>query len=110
MGWCKYYNAGIFEQVVANRDINTHTVCPECIGYVALEHQYYGQRVWLDRIGYEPEGPFLAIDTAPVDAVITNGWVADVDWRTAQRWHMAGPVWVKVTFEKPWRAHYEGVE
>ena len=84
-------------------------MCPECIGYVALEHQYYGKKVWLDRIGAEPEGPFLAIDTAPVDAVITNGWVADVDWQTARRWHMAGPIWGKVTFTEPWRAHYKGI-
>ena len=77
--------------------------CTECVGYVALlEPEHIGKRVWLQRVGQEPEGPFLVIDCATAAhraALIERGWAVDVDYQTAQRWQMRGPIWVRVLTE-----------
>jgi hypothetical protein len=100
-GQATFYNPGIAEQVLANRLAWGHVQpCGACIGYVALlERETVGELVWLQRPGQPPEGPFLVIDCAAAghqDALRKRGWVVDVDWQTAQRWQMRGPVPVTV--------------
>ena len=100
-GQATYYSAGVMERVVANRLAWGHiTPCAECIGYVALlEPEHIGTQVWLQRPGQPSEGPFLVADCATAAhraALQARGWAVDVDWQTAQRWQMRGPVPVEV--------------
>lgn len=100
-GRATYYNAGVMERVVANRLAWGHIApCAECIGYVALnDPDLIGQRVWLRRPGQPAEGPFLVADCGSLaqrQARSAAGWAVDVDWQTAQRWQMRGPVDVVV--------------
>lgn len=103
-GDATYYHPGIFERVVANRLAWGHIEpCAECIGYVALlDAESIGRRVWLQRPGEPVEGPFLVADCAAAGhraALRARGWVVDVDYETAQRWQMRGPVPVTVLTE-----------
>lgn len=87
-GLATYYEPGLFEEVLHNRQLPP---CAECIGYVALlEPEYIGGQVWLRLEGQEPIGPFLIVDCGPQDPVAkatlkTRGWAVDVDWATWQR-------------------------
>lgn len=105
-GQATYYNPGLAEQVLTNRLAWGHVQpCAECVGYVALlERAMVGERVWLQRPGQPPEGPFLVIDCAAAGhqaALRKRGWAVDVDWQTAQRWGMRGPVPVTVLTAVP---------
>ena len=108
-GQATYYDAGVMEQVVANRIAWGQVVpCPACLGYVALlDPDMLGQRVWLRRPGRASEGPYLVTDCAAAghrEALHRRGWAVDVDWRTAQRWGMRGPVPIEVlVLEEPER-------
>ena len=100
-GSATYYNPGIMDEVYRNRLAwGQIAPCAECVGYVALlDADMIGQRVYLQRDGKPPEGPFLAIDTAAAGHradLLRRGWAVDVDWPTAQRWGMRGPIPVRV--------------
>ena len=80
--------------------------CLACLGFVALaDAEHIGKRVWLQAPGREIEGGFLVADCGSrADQVArkASGWVVDVDWPTAQRWDMHGPIeGVRVYFEPP---------
>jgi hypothetical protein len=100
-------NAGVFEQVVANRLAwGQLEPCAECVGYVALlDAEHIGTQVWLQAPGREVEGPFLVADVANRHnrtILQRNQWVVEVDWQTAQRWGMRGPLaGVRVYFDPP---------
>jgi hypothetical protein len=103
-GSATFYAPGVMERVVANRlTWGQVEPCVECVGYVALlEPGWIGQRVWLRRSGQPDEGPFLVVDCAAAghrEALRQRGWAVDVDWQTAQRWGMRGPVAVEVLRE-----------
>ena len=70
---------------------------PACVGYVAmLRTGDLGRKVWLMRPGYPAEGPFLVVDYAAVQdfaRLDQRGMVAEVDYETARRWGMTGPVY-----------------
>jgi hypothetical protein len=69
-----------------------------------LDREHVGSRVWLQRPGATPEGPFLVIDCANRahrEALIRRGWAVDVDWETGKRWGMRGPVPVSVLTQVP---------
>jgi hypothetical protein len=100
-GLAMYYNAGVMQEVLANRLRMGHVgVCNECIGYVALLHAGdLNRKVWLQWSDGVVEGPFLVADAAApqhVDLLIARRWVVDVDFRTAQRRGLVGPTWVVV--------------
>ncbi len=104
-GLAMYYNPGVMERVLAFRRQAGHvTECPECIGYAAmLRAGDLDRRVWLKRPGHLEEGPFWVIDVAATKHIaylLQRGWVVDVDYRTAQRWGMRGPIPVTV-LERP---------
>ena len=86
-----YYGNGVFEQVYANRLAWAHVQpCPRCVGMIALaDPAHLGKRAYLTRPGCAPEGPFLVTDSGVFQ---TPGRVAEVDYQTAQRWQMRGPV------------------
>lgn len=91
VGEVTYYRPGLMEEVYRNRlDMGHVQPCPNCIGLIALEGRAnVGRRAYLTRPGHKPEGPFLVVDTG---AFRTPGRVAEVDYRTARRWGMAGPL------------------
>lgn len=106
-GLATFYAPGVMAEVVAYRaGIGQLAPCPDCLGYVALlEPAHIGARVWLRRPGAAIEGPYLVADCAQRahrDRLTRLGWVVDVDWPTAQRWGMAGPLTaVQVWFAAP---------
>ena len=64
-----------------------------------LDREQIGTQVYLQRPGQQPEGPFLVIDCAQRAhraLLIKGNWAVDVDWETAKRWEMRGPVAVMV--------------
>ncbi|MEZ4769630.1 MAG: hypothetical protein R2844_14520 [Caldilineales bacterium] len=69
---------------------------PTCVGYVAmLRAGDLGRKVWLMRPGHPAEGPFLVVDYAAAKDFVRldqRGLVAEVDYETARRWGMTGPV------------------
>lgn len=112
-GEVTYYNPGIMEAVYANR-LRWRQVepCAECVGMVALlDRDHLGRRVWIARPGYPPEGPFLVVDCAgraDRPRLQARGLVAEVDWPTARRWQMTGPLFdVRILFDderSTWRS------
>lgn len=100
-GLAMYYNPGVFQQVLDFRFAHNHiTPCDECIGYVALlRGGDLDRRVWLKREGLLPEGPFWVVDAAAlkhVPGLLNRNWVVDIDYQTAMRWRMAGPIPITV--------------
>lgn len=76
------------------------------MGYVALlDAEHIGKQVWLQAPGHAVEGPYLVIDCSAAQhrkALQAKGFVVDVDWQTAQRWEMRGPLdGVRVYFAPP---------
>lgn len=69
---------------------------PACVGYVAtLRPGDLGRKVWLMRPGLPAEGPFLVVDYAAARdfaRLDQRGVVAEVDYQTARRWGMTGPL------------------
>jgi hypothetical protein len=90
-GHVTYYAPGVMERVYANRLAWGHVQpCPACVGMVAVpDCRRLGERVTLQRPGRGPEGPFLVVDCG---RLMTPGRIAEVDWPTARRWRMAGPL------------------
>lgn len=105
-GKVMYYNPGVMERVLAFRLEAGHvTECPECVGYAAmLRGKDLDRRIWIERTGHLAEGPFWVIDVAApqhVPMLLERGWVGDVDYETAMRWRMAGPVSARVLAQPP---------
>lgn len=105
-GKAMYYNPGVMERVLAFRKKAKHvTECPDCIGYAAmLRAGDLNRRIWLRRPGMSTEGPFWVIDAADqshIPMLQGKDWVVDVDYETAMRWRMAGPVPVEVLASPP---------
>lgn len=98
-GQVTFYAPGLMEWVYEYRlQRGQVPVCdpPACVGYVAtLRPGDLGRRVWLKPAGRPAEGPFLVVDYAArrhFDALVARGLVAEVDYATAQRWEMRGPL------------------
>jgi hypothetical protein len=107
-GLAMYYNPGIMERVLRNRLRWGHvTECEECIGRIALLRDGdVDRKVWLQRPGHEVEGPFWVIDQAArhhVPGLVRRNWTVDVDYQTAMRWRMRGPIPI-VVMEDPAQA------
>jgi len=112
-GLAKYYDRGVMEIVAVNRgriadesEYDTWLKSQGLAGAVALSRNAdRGRRVWITnpRTG-EIEGPFLSIDCsnrAHYRQRIAAGTIVDVDYQTAKRWNMAGPLTVTVWFADP---------
>lgn len=105
-GSVTYYNPGVMERVYENRLAWGHVQpCEECVGMVALlDREHVGKQVYLVRDGGPVEGPFLVVDCSAAQDIARhrrNGKVAEVDWPTAQRWGMTGPLAnVRVVFRE----------
>ncbi len=100
-GLAMYYNPNVMREVVANRMAMGHlSTCSECIGHVALLRVGdLNRRVWLQWADGKVEGPFLVADVAAahhVNYLLERNWVVDVDYQTALRRGMTGPVAVTV--------------
>jgi len=104
IGLATYYNPGVMDTVRANRNLE----CTDCIGYVAtLDCNALGSLVWLQRPGYNSEGPYMISDCAHskhASNLSARAWVVDVDWETAVRWDMHAPIEnVKVITESEYK-------
>jgi hypothetical protein len=112
-GSVTYYNPGVMEATYRARLQWGHVApCGDCVGLIALlDRAHLGRRVWLQRPGHAPEGPYLVVDCAAekdLPRLRARGLVAEVDWPTARRWRMAGPldgviVYFATPIEKPVR-------
>lgn len=98
-GEVTFYAYDVMERVYHRRlELAQVPYCdkPACVGYVAtLRPGDLGRKVWFMRPGFQPEGPFLVVDyAAPSDfaRLDRRGLVAEVDYETARRWGMTGPV------------------
>lgn len=96
-GLAMYYNPGVMDRVLQRQIGWGHvTECYECIGRVALLREGdMDRRIWLQRPGHEVEGPFWVVDQAAehdVPGLVRRNWAVDVDYETAMRWKMQGPI------------------
>ncbi len=106
VGRAMYYAAGVMNRVLQNRiawkQIPAGTVS-DCEGgdskyrgcVALLRAGDMGREVYLKRPGQNAEGPYLVIDVAAehdIACLLERNWIVDVDWGTAQRWGMKGPV------------------
>ncbi len=109
-GEATYYAPGLMRWVYEYRIRQEQVpVCdpPKCVGYVAtLRPGDLGRTVWLKPPGRFAEGPFLVVDyaaAADFERLHQRGLVIEVDYETAQRWDMQGPVQnVQVLPESPY--------
>lgn len=104
-GDATYYAPGVMDEVYANRLAwGQVQPCPACVGYVALmDSRDIGRLVWLDW-GDVTEGPYQVIDCAAAQhraGLVARGRVVEVDYATALRHRMAGPVPVRVLWRPP---------
>jgi len=108
-GLATFYAQGVMESVAVNRGLIAETDDygdwlrrKGLTGSVALNRAGdLGRTVWL-RGPDGLEGPFMVIDCARRDHYqdrIAQGRVVEVDWDTARRWGMRGPVPVQVVFK-----------
>jgi len=105
-GKAMYYNPGIMDQVLEYRlALGQVAPCHECVGYVALLRSGdLNRKVWIEWGQGDVEGPFLVIDVAAtqhVPMLLARQWVVDVDYATALRRSMYGPVFVRVLDAPP---------
>ena len=105
-GKAMYYNPGIMDQVLEYRlELGQIAPCPQCVGYVALLNAGdLNRKVWIEWEEGDVEGPFLVIDVAAtqhVPLLLARQWVVDVDYATALRRAMDGPVYVRVLDAPP---------
>lgn len=96
-GLAMYYNPGVMDRVLQRQIGWGHvTECDECIGRVALLREGdMDRRIWLQRPGHAAEGPFWVVDQAAerdVPGLVRRNWAVDVDYETAMRWKMRGPI------------------
>ena len=96
-GKVMYYAPGVMDRVINYRTREQSIdLCAECVGHVALLRVGdINRKVWIQLDDGTLEGPFLVVDVAhpgDIDSLLARDWVVDVDWETAQRWAMKGPI------------------
>lgn len=105
-GLAMYYAPNVMENVAQYRlRVNNIEGCEECVGSVALLRAGdLDRKVWIQQEGGEVEGPFQVLDVAArhhIPSLLARNWVVDVDYDTAMRWGMRGPVPVTILDEPP---------
>ena len=110
-GLATYMNPGVMARTAANRGLIPH---PGAYASWLAVHGYaggvalnpagdLGRVIWLEHAG-RIEGPFVVLDCAQrvhYAQRIDQRRVVEVDWATAQRWRMRGPVPVVVHLAPP---------
>ncbi|GIK73506.1 MAG: hypothetical protein BroJett021_24940 [Chloroflexota bacterium] len=107
-GLAMYYAPRVMDGVASYRErVNNIEECEECIGRVALLRAGdIGRHVWIQVGDGVVEGPFQVLDVAGrhhIPDLLRRNWVVDVDYETAMRWGMRGPIEVTVYAEPPAR-------
>ncbi|MCS6827335.1 MAG: hypothetical protein NZ553_12040, partial [Caldilinea sp.] len=105
-GLAMYYAPQVMDRVEMYRErVNKIEVCEECIGRVALLRAGdLGRLVWIQVGKGKVEGPFQVLDVAArhhIPDLLRRNWVVDVDYETAKRWGMRGPIEVTIYAEPP---------
>uniref|UniRef100_A0A7C1K0Z8 Uncharacterized protein n=1 Tax=Caldilinea aerophila TaxID=133453 RepID=A0A7C1K0Z8_9CHLR len=105
-GLAMYYAPQVMDRVELYRErVNQIEACEECIGRVALLRAGdLGRLVWIQVGDGIVEGPFQVLDVAArhhIPDLLRRNWVVDVDYETARRWGMRGPIEVTVFAEPP---------
>jgi hypothetical protein len=103
-GLAMYYAPRVMDGVAFYRErVNKIEECEECIGRVALLRAGdIGRHVWIQVGNGAVEGPFQVLDVAGrhhIPDLLRRNWVVDVDYETAMRWGMRGPIEVTVYAE-----------
>jgi hypothetical protein len=105
-GLAMYYAPQVMDRVEMYRErVNKIEACEECIGRVALLRAGdLGRLVWIQVGKGKIEGPFQVLDVAArhhIPDLLRRNWVVDVDYETAKRWGMRGPIEVTIYAEPP---------
>ncbi len=105
-GLAMYYAPQVMDRVERYRErVNKIEACEECIGRVALLRAGdLGRLVWIQVGKGKIEGPFQVLDVAArhhIPDLLRRNWVVDVDYETAKRWGMRGPIEVTIYAEPP---------
>jgi len=101
-----YYAPNVMENVAQYRQrVDKIEGCDECVGSVALLRAGdLDRKVWIQPEDGAVEGPFQVLDVAArhhIPSLLARNWVVDVDYATAMRWGMRGPVPVTIFAEPP---------
>jgi len=107
-GLAMYYAPSVMEGVASYRErANQIEECDECVGRVALLRAGdIGRHVWIQVGDGAVEGSFQVLDVAGrhhIPALLRRNWAVDVDYETAMRWGMRGPIEVTIYAEAPER-------
>lgn len=90
-GLATYMNAGLMETARINHGLPP---CLDCLGTIALlTDEHFGKRVYLQRVGEAPEGPYYVGDCSG-EGLPFPRWLLEVDWQTSRRWEMAAPIYI----------------
>ena len=105
-GLAMYYAPNVMENVAQYRlRVDKIEGCDECVGSVALLRAGdLDRKVWIQPEDGAVEGPFQVLDVAArhhIPSLLARNWVVDVDYATAMRWGMRGPVPVTIYAEPP---------
>ena len=105
-GLAMYYAPNVMENVAQYRlRVDKIEGCDECVGSVALLRAGdLDRKVWIQPEDGAVEGPFQVLDVAArhhIPSLLARNWVVDVDYTTAMRWGMRGPVPVTIYAEPP---------
>ncbi len=106
VGKAKYYAKGLMNDVLRTRKRfgqileDKITACDgtdsKYKGCVALLRAGdIGRDIWMQLPGGSIEGPYLVIDVAArhdIPCLLEDNWIVDVDYDTAMRWGMDGPI------------------
>jgi hypothetical protein len=105
-GLAMYYADNVMDGVIRYRQRSGSVDdCQDCVGQVALLRAGdLNRRVWIRLGDGKVEGPFQVTDVAArhhVPSLLRRGWAVDVDYDTAMRWGMRGPVPVTIYSSPP---------
>lgn len=96
-GIATYYNPGLMDSALRNHGV---TLCPSCLGSIALlTDTLLGTEVYLQRVGHDPEGPYMVGDCGG-DGLPFENWLLDVDYKTKARWNMNAPIYITLWIKK----------
>jgi hypothetical protein len=103
-GQATYYADGVFERVWEYRSLHM-PACSDCVGFAAMASPSdLGRRIWVSN-GREWVGPLYVVDcaaSADRAAFLAQGRIVELPWWLAvDRWAMAGPIQVYVSYVDP---------
>jgi hypothetical protein len=98
IGLCTFYSPNVMERVADTRGLADR--CPDCAALCAIVNgpEWLG-RDSIARPGHRAE-KFLVVDVSQAEHLAAQqrrGLICEVDFRTARRWGMRGPITVRAS-------------